>query len=59
MTKTEFLSWLEQYRHISNIRTVVEQRTWSGDELYRLKETLQNGGQLKMKNEFKRRMAWG
>lgn len=59
MTKGEFLRWLERYRHTRNIRIVVEQRRWSEAELDRLKETLQNGGRLEMKNDYRRRMARG
>lgn len=59
VTKAEFLRWLEQFRHVGNIRIVVEERTWSDGELDRLKETLVNGGRLEMKNEYRRRMAWG
>jgi len=59
--KAEFLCWLEQYRHVGNIKAVVEQRTWSEAELDRLKETLENTGRLEMKNDYgrRRRMAWG
>jgi len=59
VTKTDFLSWLEQFRRIDNIRTLVANKAWSEAELDQLKETLEAGGRLEMKNEYKRRMAWG
>ncbi len=59
VTKSDFLSWLKQFRHVGNIRAVVEERAWQDDELDRLKETLESGGRLRMKNEFRRRQAWG
>lgn len=59
MTKGEFLRWLERFRRTTNIRTVVEQRYWSEPELDRLKETLELNGRLELKNEYRRRIAWG
>lgn len=59
MTKGEFLTWLEQFRHVGNIRIVIEQRMWTEPELDRLKSTLESTGRLRMKNEYRRRAAWG
>jgi len=59
MTKPDFLHWLEQCRRVDNIKRVVEERSWSETELDRLKATLEHTGRLKMKDEAKRRMAWG
>ncbi len=61
MTRDDFLMWLDQFRHVANIRSVVQSRKWAEPELDRLKENLESGGRLQMKTDAKRkaRMGWG
>ena len=59
MTKDDFLRWLERFRHIDNIKTVVEQRIWTEAELDRLKDRLESAGRLEMKNTYRRRLGEG
>jgi len=59
MTRGEFLKWLDQFRHMGNIRDLVDRLKYSDAELDALKDQLETNGKLFMKEKYKRRLTWG